>query len=231
MDRDKYGAIKLGTVDPKTKGLVEQLVRRVASADKVDEHGSWEFQAEFDSKGRGAAINWDLYGVGYDVHTNGLLAVVQVRRFERRYKNGWGNVRKNYFLIGTNEDGTVFAHAVSSRVVHTAIRNDADVIEAVQNWIFQGSYRNMLRQGDIALVPMKARPAGTRGQLRRVAILEDSHRMDATQIAEVDGRIYAKNPRLQHLPGTHPSIAGDGWHRVIVGRRARFWSFAAPTID
>ncbi|MCB0129356.1 MAG: hypothetical protein KDD78_00845 [Caldilineaceae bacterium] len=89
----------------------------------------------------------------------------------------------------------------------------------------------MQRQGDLALVPMKSRPAGTKGQTRRTAVLEESHRIDARQIAIVDGRVYAKSPTLTHLPGTHPVVQADGWCRIIVGQRAKAWDFAAPTVD
>lgn len=229
--RDRFNAIVMSSLDEETRQAVRDLVSRVSDANKVDEHGSWEFRAEFDSKGRGQAINWDLYGVGRDIHSGNMLAVIQVRQFERRHKNGFANIRKNYFLLGTNEDGTVFAHSVSANVIHAAIRAERDVILAVQDWIFGGNYAGMVRHGDLALLPMKSRPAGTKGQLRKVAVLESSHRLEAVQIANVDGRIYAKNPTLAHIPGTHPTVSGNGWYRVMVGRRADFWKFAAPTID
>lgn len=231
MKRDSYNAIVMSELEEETRNGVRSLVSRISTADKIDEHGGWEFGCAFDKKGRGQALNWDLYGIGNDIHTGELLAVIQVRQFERRYKNGYGNVRKNYFLIGENEDGTAFAHPVSSNVIHTAIRAERDVILAVQNWIFGGDYESLVRHGDLALIPMKSRPAGTKGQLRKVAVLEGSHRLEAAQIADVDGRIYAKNPTLIHLPGTHPTVESTGWNRVVIGRRADFWKFAAPTVD
>lgn len=231
MKRDGYNAIVMSDLDEETRNGVRGLVSRISTADKVDEHGAWEFGKAFDSKGRGQALNWDLYGVANDIHTGELLAVIQVRQFERRYKNGYPNIRKNYFLIGENEDGTAFAHPVSANVIHAAIRAGRDVILAVQNWIFGGDYESLVRHGDLALIPMKSRPAGTKGQLRKVALLESSHRLEAAQIANVDGRIYAKNPTLIHLPGTHPTVEASGWNRVVIGRRADFWKFAAPTVD
>lgn len=231
MKRDSYNAIVMSELDEETRSGVRGLVSRISTADKVDEHGTWEFGCAFDKKGRGQALNWDLYGIGNDIHTGELLAIIQVRQFERRYKNGYPNIRKNYFLIGENEDGTAFAHPVSANVIHAAIRAERDVILAAQNWIFGGDYQSLVRHGDLALIPMKSRPAGTKGQLRKVAILESSHRLEAAQIADVDGRIYAKNPTLIHLPGTHPTVEASGWNRVVIGRRADFWKFAAPTVD
>lgn len=231
IKRSTYDEIALSSLNPELKQQVIALLDRAASADKVDEHGSWDFSAAFDSKGRGQAINWDLYGVGYDCHSGALLIVVQIRKYEKRHKNWFPSIRKNYFLVGTNEDGTTFAHAVSHAPIFAAIRSERDVVKAVQDWIFGGDYCAMIRHGDLALIPMKSRPAGTKGQLRKSAVLEESHELSATQIANVEGRIYAKNPTLVHLPGAHPTVSGHGWFRIVVGKRAEFWKFAAPTID
>ncbi len=231
IKRSTYDEIALSSLDPELKRQCLDLIDRAADADHIDEHGSWDFGAAFDKKGRGQAINWDLYGIGYDCHSGRLLVIVQIRQYEKRHKNWWPSIRKNYFLVGTNEDGTTFAHSVSHAPIFAAIRAEHDVIRAVQNWIFGGDYCAMIRQGDLALIPMKARPAGTKGQLRKSAVLEESHELSATQIATVEGRIYAKNPTLVHMPGTHSTISGLGWYRIIVGKRASFWRFAAPTID
>jgi len=231
IQRSTYSEIVLSSIDPELKRQVVDLIERASSADKVDEHGSWDFSAAFDKKGRGQAINWDLYGVGYDCHSGHLLIVLQVRKYSKQHKNWFPSIRKNYFLVGTNEDGSTFAHAVSHAPIFAAIRAERDVIRAVQNWIFGGDYCGMIRHGDLALIPMKARPAGTKGQLRRSAVLEESHELSATQIAHVENRIYAKNPTLTHLPGQHPTVTATGWYRIVVGKRAEFWKFAAPTID
>lgn len=231
IKRSTYDEIVLSSLDPELQQQVVDLVNRAASADKVDEHGSWNFDAAFDKKGRGQAINWDLYGVGYDVHSVQLLIVVQVRQYSKAHKNWFPRIRKNYFLVGTNEDGTTFAHAVSHAPIFAAIRAERDVVQAVQNWIFGGDYAGMIRHGDLALLPLKARPAGSKGQLRKHAVLEDSHELSATQIAIVEDRVYAKNPSLHHLPGTHSDVSAKGWYRIMIGTRAKFWKFAAPTID
>lgn len=228
MKRGTYGELVSSELEPGVLSEVRAMVKEASSADKVDEHGSWEFGAAFDRKGRGESLNWDIYGVGYDVHSGQLLAVIQVRQFRR---TKYTQVRKNYFLIGRNEDGQTFAHAVSHAPIFAAIKGGRDVLTSVQDWIFGGDYGRMVRQGDIALIPMKSRPGGTKGQLKRVAVLEGSHALRADQIAEVDGRVYAKNPGLTHLPGTHPYVQAEGWVRIVVGKRAEFWKFAAPTVD
>lgn len=228
--RDGYGALTPTALTcAGVIATVNALVKAAASADKIDEHGAWSFGCEFDKKGRGHALNWDAYAVANDVHSGALLAVIQIRQFIRQRKNGFGNVRKSYFLLGTNEDGTTFAHCVEAKVVHHAIKTGQDPVLAAQNWMFGGNYAGLIRQGDLAMYPVKA----ARGEKdsRRTAVLEGSHRLKANIIKRDADRLYAKNPSLVHLPGTHPDVAGQGWFRIVSARRASHWDFAPPTID
>jgi hypothetical protein len=226
--RDHYGALILESLSPQTTRQIHNLVNAAAKADKVDEHGNWDFGFEFDNKKRGWALNWDCYGFGKDIHTKKFLAVIQIRQYIKRSKNGYPNIRKSYFLLGRNEDNSVFAHPVESRVIHNAIRKGQDVVKSVQDWIFGCDYAKVIRQGDMALVPVK-RPMGEVETMDTI-ILEGSHVMLADEIRR-NGGFYALNPRMEHIPGTHPTVEGEGWFKVIVGKRSTFWSFAAPTID
>lgn len=207
---------------------VAALLRDAAAADKIDEHGSWAFGRKFDHKGRGEALNCDLYGIGRDVHDNGLLLVVQIRQYRKQYTDWYPSIRKNYFLVGRNEDGTAFTHPVSANVVHAAIRADRDVCLACQNWIFGGDYAAMRRQGDIALVWLPRRPGAERLAQREITLL-NSHLLQAVELRQ-DGHLYACNPHMTHLPGTHAQVTAEGWYRVVIGVRADFWRFAAPTV-
>jgi len=125
-----------------------------------------------------------------DCHSGQLLAVIQVRSFYRKKKTCWPQIRKNYFLLGRNEDATTFAHSVSANVSHAAIRKGSDVIKSTQDWIFGGDYSGMLRQGDLAMIPCSRRPAAPK-VANRTMILEGSHRLKASIIRQ-DGTIYAK---------------------------------------
>lgn len=227
ITRGTYDEIAMGSLDEQTKQAVEALVK--AAGSRADEHGSWEFGTAFDRKGRGQALNWDLYGVGNDVHQGTLLIVIQVRRYEKRHKNWMPSVRKNYFLVGTNEDGSAFAHPVPAQVVRAAVNAERDVVIACQNWIFGGDYSRMIRHGDLALVPLTKRPAAPAVPVSQM-VLEDSHQVTGTQFRQ-NGHLYVQNPILVHIPGTHPTVMGQGWFRVVVGARADFWRFAAPTKD
>jgi len=228
IKRGSYNEILLISLSKTLNKQVINLFNEAAKADKVDEHGTWDLGANFDIKGRGSSLNWDLYAVGHDIHSKKLLIVVQLRQFVRRHKNYYPQIRKSYFLIGRNEDNHAFAHAVESRVIHSAISAGRDVVKAVQDWIFNCDYKKVIRQGDIALVPVTRVPAER--VIKTKVMIEESHLLEADEYA-VNGSLYALNPLMIHQPGTHATIQGAGWFRVAVGIRAGHWDFAAPTID
>jgi len=227
ITRDIWNAIVLTSIDSADRERIAKLVEDVSNADKIDEHGGWDFGIQKVTKKRSRALNWDLYGFGTDLHSATFLAVIQVREWTEGRR--FNTVRKSYFLIGQNEDASVFAHPVESRVIHAAIKAGRDVVLACQNWIFGGDYAAMIRQGDLALIPLNKRPSADVLGKRKIT-LADSHELKATQI-RVNGNFYAKNPTMRHLPGTHPEVSGKGWYRLIVGKRAEFWNFAVPTVD
>jgi len=226
--RDQYGAILLSRQTDTIRKQLTNLVNAAAKAARVDEHGAWQFGCEFDKKGRGYATNWDLYGYGRDLHSNRLLAVIQVRQSVRQRANGYLNIHKSYFLLGRNEDNSVFAHPVESRAIHAAIKRGGDIVPAVQSWIFGADYAKVLRHGDLALIPTSRPqgeqiPAGT-------CVLEGSHEIAAAAYRD-NGNLYALNPEVSHIPGVHPDVCAQGWYQIVVGRRTDTWSFAKPTID
>ena len=231
--RDAYNAIIFTSLEKEMQEKVNTLVKSAANAQKVDEHGTWNFEATFDSKGRGSALNWDLYGIGSDHFSGELLIIVQVRQYIKRRKNYFPEIKKSYFLIGTNEDNTTFAHPVESSVIHSAIKREANVIEAVQSWIFGCEYKKVIRQGDLCLIP-SVNPAAKLATLveEKELTLQGSHHIKGVEIRRGKG-IFVKSPELFHLPKTHPDVRGLGgvWYKVVVGRRANFYNFAAPTID
>lgn len=229
ITRGYWDEINISSLSDELRQAITNLVKTAGDQGSVDEHGSWEFGCDFDKKGRGEALNWDLYAFGHDLHDGRLLIVIQVRQYRKSTKNGYGNVRKNYFLVGTNEDGSAFAHPVSANVVRRAITDERDAILACQNWIFGGDYAHMIRHGDLALIPLTKAPAAPAVETTHL-VLEDSHELTATAIRQ-NGHVYALNPILAHLPGTHPTVQATGWHRIVVGQRGRFWSFARPTAD
>lgn len=206
----------------------------------VDEHRApaWETGCEFDSRGRGEAVNVDIYGL--DLVDGQALGIVQVRQC-RKHPRRFTRVRKNYFLVGRNEGtGQPFAHPIESRVVHAAVARDGSpesAVIAARAWIFQVSpdkLDRVLRHGDVALVPVARVPVGDRVVVSDAPAgvqVIDAHVLMATEIITVSGRTYARDPLLQHLKGQHADVRGDGWYRVQVGVRADTWSFSRPTAD
>lgn len=230
IKRGSYNEILMSSLNPRTRKEVQNLIDGATNSPKVDEHGSWEFGKSFDKKGRGHATSYDLYAVGRDIHSKRRLIILQIRQYVKQHKSWHPSVRKSYFLIGRNEDNSIFAHCVESRTVHSAISKGKDVIASVQSWIFGCEYSKVLRQGDIGLIPVKRVPQ-PESVIESPVTLQDSHMLEAESIVSVGGATYAKNPHLHHLPATHPDVSGQGWFKIVVGNRAAHWNFAAPTID
>jgi hypothetical protein len=224
--RGNWNEIILSSLPLPTQEAVKALVEQAAETASTDEHGSWDFGCAFDKRGRGEALNWDLYGIGRDYHSGQHLIVIQVR--QATVGKRWTNVRKNYFLIGYNEDDTAFAHAVSANVVRSAINRGTDVIRACQDWMFGCDYATVLRQGDLALIPIRSPRAEAVGQ--RDITLENTHYL-ITEGMRFNGDLYVFNPVCLHLNGTHPVIEAQGWYKVAIGQRAATWAFASPTAD
>lgn len=185
-----------------------------------------ETRCDFDRKGRGDAINHDLYA--YDATER--VAVVQVRHAFRQRRNGFLNVRKSYFLCGHNEiTKSPFAHPVSAHALRAAVNkwgeNQSAVVRAVQAWMWDVTQRELslsTRQGDVLLVPVRGEPAGE--ELGHEARL-DSHIIEAAQVRR-NGALYARDLTIRHEKGQHRTVVADGWHRVVMAREAATWNFA-----
>lgn len=194
---------------------------------------------EFDKKGRGDALNTDLYG--YDPIER--VAVIQARHAFRRHKNGFMNVRKTYFLAGFNElSEEPFRHPISSAAVRGAINakgflmskaGPIEVVRAAQKWMWQvndAQLARAVRQGDVLVVP-EARFRPEFAHVPRSLVLAGSHHVEADGVIEQGGRIMALNPRLEHVKGQHEPVRLDGWCSVRVAREVDAWDFAVRLGD
>ena len=228
-NRDQYGGINRSTLSPSARKKVENLIAAVKVSKKIDEHGGWDFGSNFDYKGRGSALNWDLYAFGNDYHSKRFLIVIQVRQFIRRKKNYFPGIRKSYFLVGRNEDNSVFAHCVESRIIHNAIKKNQNVLMAVQSWIFNVDYKKVERQGDIGFIKVK-RSKGLQVD-KTVVLIKGSHQIESENIFHDSKNYYVLNPQVTHLMNVHPALSLIGWYKVAVGQRCFYWDFASPTID
>ena len=188
-----------------------------------------EEYVDFDKRGRGSALNHDLYG--YDPKQG--VAVIQARQ---AIGNKYGiRTRKTYFLVGKNEiTGEFFRHPVSAGAVHGAINKDSDpvyIVKKIQLWMWQVTEKQLaasVRQGDILLVPERSIPKiVTSGTTLTIA---ESHQIKADEI-RVNGRCFAKNPTVTHTKGQHASVALTGWCSVRVARETYAWDFASRIGD
>lgn len=232
--RGKYKEILLYSLSPYQKKIVDKLVTNAAKADKVDEHGNWEFGADFNRKGQGYATNWSLYGIGKDIHSKRWLIVIQIRQYISEKADWFPTIRKSYFLVGRNEDNTTFAHPVESRVIHSAIRKDKDVIKACQDWMFGCDYRKVLRQGDIALIPyhVSKKVIEDGREIDPLLLIQNSHALSCDRLIRYKESLIAFQPSLVHLPQTHPAFNNiKGWYKIMISKRVAFHDFAAPTVD
>jgi len=202
--------------------------------------------AEFDKKGRGDAINIDLYG--WD--SEQAVGVVQIRQAFRKYRNGFLNVRKTYVLCGFNENGEMFRHPVSSGIVHGAINkghSPAGVVMAVQCWMWGITPKKLeesVRQGDVLIVPERDKnPIAKLERKYRVELEKSgeiylsSHVVKADEIlvcyesySDEPAIIYAKKPVLSHTKGEHadtraPMADNHGWYSVRLAKTAPAWDF------
>ena len=181
-------------------------------------------------RGRGTAINVDC--VGHDAARQ--LAVIQVR--ETQFRAGrFSRTHKDYYLIGRVETGDVFAHPVESPLNTRAGRaGGSDCVDLVLSRVWQcpvDILRDVERQGDIALVPVRALP-GNAEPVAGPVVLRESHVLTGDIWRAGDTYYTRRGARLSHTKREHAPIkARGGYYRVQEGIRAAVWGFSVPTVD
>lgn len=188
--------------------------------------GCWS--SGFDGNGeRYEAVNADVYG--WAEISGGRLALVQVRQV--RKSGGYLKVRKSYLLVGRNEDGKVFGHGVPSpRRSSVAMASP----EAAVHWILSthvwrctdADLDDIVRQGDVALIPIRRMPADAQPIEGETITLRDSHSVRGTIYRSSTG-LYARGiVVMDHTPGEHKHVrTKKGLWQIRVGRREALWSF------
>lgn len=198
---------------------------------RKDNPDEWSSMCDYDRKGRGQSLNFDLYGASEFSN----LYIIQVRQSVRQRRSWYLEVRKSYFLIGRNENGNAFSHCVSYAPVQAAIRKNPGYIGAAVDgalkWIWGTSkFCDIIRHGDVALLPVKRVPIDAVKQDVLVLDVEKSHTLLSNDI-RISGKVYAYNATLTHKKNQHGDVKCNGWAQVLVGRRERPWDFAKQTID
>lgn len=209
-------------------GWVYELEDEAASA------AGWEIGIESDHRMRGTAVNTDIYG--YDGSQG--LAVIQVR--ETVFRPGrFSRVRKNYFLIGRNENGSAFAHCVPSPLrSKVALQTPESTVAWVLSKIWKvpmSDLGEVERQGDVAFIPVSRIPKGAE-RLEGVheVLLAESHSLRAREIYQgANGALFVRRgARLVHTKRQHRCVrAKAGLYRVVVGYREKAWNFSLESHD
>ncbi len=201
---------------------------------KALDGNAWTTDIESDKKHRGSSINVDVYSCDEARQ----LAVVQVRQcvfHPRRHPE----VRKNYFLVGRNENGNAFAHPLEFRRSKRVERdNETGVLIALSRvWACrEEDVEDIVRNGDVAFVPVLRLPDGCVEVVGGVTV-RGSHHVSALQGGRVlraaDGTHYVTGKaKIKHSKGQHPAakVKGGIW-RVQEGVRGEVWGFSRPTAD
>lgn len=225
MNRGFYGEITPSSYPSFARTLI-------ANAEKA---GAWREGIESNKRGRGESINVDLYS--FD-ETRGM-ALVQVRQC--RFGGKYNKVRKDYYLLGTNENGNVFAHPVDVRASGRVIGSDPTAgITLALSRIWNCREKDLdfiVRNGDVAFVYVGTLPADAQLCEINAITIRESHHVQGLHDGKIyrtpDGTYYvAGRAKIEHGPGQHPTarVKGGVW-RVQEGIRARVWGFSAPTKD
>jgi hypothetical protein len=214
--RGAFGQITDG-VPASISALVEKVLTEIKFYEGV---------VSRNNRGGFDAFNADIYG--FDVERN--LVAIQLRHSSKRRESDWLNTHKWYALAGIDE-GQLFSH-----VIPTSFRRNPDIMrasaESVVRWAESKIFGvpldrigTIIRQGDVALVPVRSIPRSAKpidGKDYKYVFC-GSHKIT------IDGTAYIDNStarhwadglvQIDHLPGQHRSIDGQGRFEIVVGER------------
>jgi hypothetical protein len=174
------------------------------------------------------ARNIDVYG--YDIVRR--LAVIQIRRTWKKKESWFPQVSKAYALVGMDGE-QIFSHPLDvspRRNRRLPMMAPDDVVRWAEAKIFgvtEDRVADIIRQGDVALIPVRAFPPGVtpakiaaKGGVKRL-ILRDHHTvMVDGEILEDEYSWYAHGlVEIEHTKGQHRAVCGEGRFRIAVGRR------------
>lgn len=199
--------------DVERKIWQEKQKRAIALAEEtgrlVDEHGGFSTRGDHFSINVKDVVDDPLKLRGFHASGNMLAVVGQSRRRVYAGHHWSPSVCEDMFLIGKNENGVAFAHAIPAQIetVHSAVSWiwDVDNIEDVID-----------RHGDVAVI--KTKMTFKSGIVGKIAVL-DSHVFEGEY--KKNGAIYVRNGVLHHEKNQHPDVKiGNEWVRLKAARRS-----------
>jgi hypothetical protein len=198
----------------------------------AEKAGCWETGIASDKKHRGTSINTAVYGFDEEQE----LAIVQVR--ECQFRPGrYSKVRKDYYLLGRVENGSIFAHAIDSPIRSKLAMSDPQYcVDYALSKIWNckiDDLQDIIRQGDVALIPIVHLPDSVEFLNGEAQVIRDTHKITGDIWRDRNGTLYCKRgAKIVHTKHEHKTIkARSGFYRVQPGYRAEVWGFSAPTTD
>jgi hypothetical protein len=191
---------------------------------------SWSTGVVSDYRKRGIAVNVDIYSYCEEQR----LAVVQVRQCVF-HPNRYNEVRKNYYLVGWNENGNSFAHPIDSPA---RSRKAMATVDGGVRWALcriwdcdDDELQWVVRNGDVAFVPDRLPKDAV--QVEETPIFREHHVLKAQAVFKSGRTYYVKGQAsISHTKRQHPPArVKHGVHRVAVGKQFAEWDFSAATID
>lgn len=220
-NRGQYGQL---TSVPKTiKPLVRKLVGSVIGFKSGFE--------ELNKKGGFEAHNWDIYG--YDATRK--LVVLQFRHVYKRKESWYTQVQKQYVLAGIDEGQPFFHILPSSPLQMKGLKESTpqEVVRWCESKIFGvriDTLKNIVRQGDVAFVPVLRIPRDAE-RVTGTVTYRESHKLSG-DVFEDDGQYYVSGTAtLDHIPGQHSQRTVSGTYRVVTGERGSRWHWLNAPVD
>lgn len=213
--RDEYGALPRRQLPDAISAVLAAVKREV---------GIHEGIVDRNKRGGFDAMNVDVYG--YDVDRS--LIAIQIRHTWRKKQGYWTQQNKFYALAGV-DDGQIFCHVVPTSfrfVRHLENKSPEDIVRWSESKIFRvplTRLESIIRQGDVALIPVRSIPRTAEALDEKRIVLRDSHtvEVDGTFYRDAEtGRTWANGlVQIGHEPGQHRPVDAEGRHEVVVGRR------------
>ncbi len=214
FQRDAYGA--LISIPSEIRNLID-AVRYTAG---------WSVGIEsLNKRGGYEARSIDVYG--YDISRN--LAVIQLRRTYQKARDRYPSIDKVYALVG-RDDGQLFSHIIESsprRQRNLGDRTPESLVQWAEKIIFglksEAETNAIKRQGDIALVPVRALPKDAIPVGDDAVYFRESHKL-VGKLYKSQGTYFVeggRETRMTHTKREHDALytCKGQIFRVVLGRR------------
>lgn len=222
-EKNSYGDLMVDFAETIEKVLPEIIV-------ETSEPGPWGHDSEIsldkNSNGYTLVVPDGKYRSNKHFHTAGhsILALETGRKklncsplflvSGRAWNGDYKALKKTYYLLGKNEDSSVFLHRV-----RPSAAEDGN-LDAVRTWMWNVKDGEKLvdRQGDLGFITSKnIRLKGEKIEGNKIQI--GNHTVTADVLMSRNGRFFAENPRCEH--GEHHAVNLTGIYEL---RLARSWS-------